>query len=132
MTFVITKEFHFSAAHQLKGLPEEHPCARLHGHNYIVKVELMSEEVDAVGFVLDYGELDHVKHNIDVMLDHRFLNDIFPDINPTAENLAAWLWHRINEGHAGDKMREIHEEWGLTVYISETPKTWASYDGLSL
>lgn len=38
--FRITKEFHFSASHQLTGLPEDHQCARLHGHNYIVEVEL--------------------------------------------------------------------------------------------
>lgn len=30
----IAKGFHFSASHQLYRLPEEHPCARMHGHNY--------------------------------------------------------------------------------------------------
>lgn len=38
--FRITKEFHFSASHQLCRLPVDHQCARLHGHNYIVVVEL--------------------------------------------------------------------------------------------
>ncbi len=33
--FTITKEFHFSASHQLSHLPEDHQCARLHGHNYV-------------------------------------------------------------------------------------------------
>lgn len=38
--FRIRKEFHFSASHQLTHLPPDHQCARLHGHNYIVVVEL--------------------------------------------------------------------------------------------
>lgn len=38
--YEITKEFHFSASHQLDYLPEGHQCKRLHGHNYIVKVTL--------------------------------------------------------------------------------------------
>ena len=39
----ISKEFHFSASHQLFGLKEGHPCGRLHGHNYIVKIFLSGE-----------------------------------------------------------------------------------------
>lgn len=34
--FRITKEYHFSASHRLAHLPDDHQCARLHGHNYVV------------------------------------------------------------------------------------------------
>lgn len=53
----ITKEFHFSASHQLCHLPADHKCARLHGHNYIVGAEL-----DADGFVPDFSDLSVLKH----------------------------------------------------------------------
>ena len=43
----ITKEFHFSASHQLKDLPDDHPCARMHGHNYVVVIELAGEGLGA-------------------------------------------------------------------------------------
>lgn len=36
----ITKGFHFSASHVLDRLPSWHPCARMHGHNYVVVLEL--------------------------------------------------------------------------------------------
>lgn len=52
----ITKEFHFSASHQLIHLPAEHQCHRMHGHNYIVVVELAGAELNADGFVRDYHE----------------------------------------------------------------------------
>ena len=54
--FRITKEFHFSASHQLCRLPPDHQCARLHGHNYVVVVELAAAELNAFGFVRDYHE----------------------------------------------------------------------------
>jgi 6-pyruvoyltetrahydropterin/6-carboxytetrahydropterin synthase len=75
--FTITKEFHFSASHVLDQLPAWHPCARMHGHNYIVVLELSAED-DALippGFVRDYRDLDAFKKWMDDTLDHRHLNE---------------------------------------------------------
>lgn len=118
MTLHITKRFDFSASHQLSGLYEGHQCARLHGHNYVVELELSAsvENLTSTGFVRDYGDLSTFKTWIDKTMDHQHLNDLLPS-NPTAENLAIWL----------------HDQWvdefpELTaVRVSETPKTWAEY-----
>jgi len=113
----ITKEFHFSASHQLKDLPGDHPCARLHGHNYVVTVELAGETLNAHGFVRDYHDLADLKRYIDDELDHRHLNEVLGDDMVTAERLA----------------RHLHDwcaaRWPETsaVSVSETPKTWAEY-----
>lgn len=113
----ISKEFQFSASHQLKQMPTDHPCARLHGHNYIVVVELTSPTLDQYGFVRDYTELKPLKDYIDDTLDHRHLNDVLGDNCATAECLARHLydWCRA--------------QWPETscVKVSETPKTWAEY-----
>jgi 6-pyruvoyltetrahydropterin/6-carboxytetrahydropterin synthase len=113
----ITQEFHFSASHRIPGLPETHPCARLHGHNYIVEVELASETLNAVGFVRDYHELAPLKAHIDGDLDHRHLNDVLGEDCVTAERMARhfydWCAARWPEVSA--------------VRVSETPKTWAEY-----
>ena len=47
--YTIAKRFAFSASHVIGGLPADHPCARLHGHNYEVEVVLQSPTLDAVG-----------------------------------------------------------------------------------
>lgn len=118
----ITKDFAFSASHRLDGLPETHQCARLHGHNYVIRVGIAGP-VGPVGFVVDYGELAPVKGYIDDELDHRHLNDLL-DFNPTAEHLA---------GHLVDVIRElvpaITDEHEVSVAVSETPKTWATVTG---
>lgn len=112
----ITKEFHFSASHQLAHLPDDHQCARLHGHNYIVVVELASKYLSEDGFVRDYHDLKPLKDYIDTRFDHRHLNDVL-DVPSTSEYLARhfydWCAARWPEVSA--------------VKVSETPKTWAEY-----
>lgn len=115
--FSISKQFHFSASHQLFGLDDDHPCSRLHGHNYIAEVVLESQTLNTVGFVRDYRELSDLKDYIDEHLDHRHLNDVLGQNNTTAELLAQ---HLYEWSHA--RWHEV-----VAVRISETPKTWAQY-----
>lgn len=117
--YIISKEFHFSAAHQLNGLPEEHPCSRLHGHNYKVIVGLRSDKLNSVGMVQDYRELSDIKTYIDNQLDHRNLNEVLP-IQPTAENLAYFLYWKFKKQYP----------MLYSVSVKETDKTSATYVNL--
>lgn len=129
----ISKEFTFSAAHRLTDLPPDHQCARLHGHNYIVRV-VLEGQVNEIGFVRDYGDLDEFKHYLDENFDHRYLGfgalldadgpeykavteAVFPG-NPTAENMACsfFCW-----------MKDSGFPEVVAVGVSETSKTWAWY-----
>ena len=85
--YKISKQFSFSASHVLDELPDGHPCAHMHGHNYVVTIHLRSKELNNYGFVRDYRDLNFVKEFLNNTLDHRHLNDIIP-YHPTAENIA--------------------------------------------
>ena len=119
--FRICKRFEFSASHQLTHLAEAHPdhqCARLHGHNYVVELELAAPKLDANGFVVDYGALKVFGQWIDATLDHRHLNDVLASSHATtAENLARGIFNVWAERLA----------YLVAVRVSETPKTWAEY-----
>ncbi len=115
--YKISKQFSFSASHILEGLSLEHPCSRMHGHNYVVTVHLKSEQLNEVGFVKDYRELDNIKKYIDDTLDHRHLNDVF-NFNPTAENIAKHLYDIF----------KIEVPQLYAVEVCETPKTSAIYE----
>ena len=119
--FVISKRFAFSASHTLDGLGEDHPCARLHGHNYEVEVVAEAPEVDDRGFVVDYLELDPVKTFLDAELDHRHLNDVVPG-QPSAERLAWWIFEWCKANLPSEVGRHL-----AAVRVSETPRTWAEY-----
>lgn len=114
--FRISKEFHFSASHRLGHLPADHQCARLHGHNYILVVELAAAQLNPDGFVRDYHDLAALKSHVDQDFDHRHLNDVL-DVPPTSEHLARYFYDWCKA------------RWPETcaVRISETPKTWAEY-----
>jgi 6-pyruvoyltetrahydropterin/6-carboxytetrahydropterin synthase len=115
--FIIRKEFSFSAGHCLLNLPQDHPCVRNHGHNYVVIVELRANALDKIGFVMDYRDLDTIKEYLDKAFDHKFLND-FCTFNPTAENIALHLYAIFKE------------QFPLlyAIEVCETPKTMARYE----
>ena len=116
MTYQITKTFTFAAAHHLPQLPDGHKCRRVHGHNYAVTLTLEADDLDQLGMVRDYGDLDPVKRWLDGTFDHRDLNEELP-VPPTAE----WLARLTFDMWAG-KFPQLAE-----VTVSETPATTASY-----
>lgn len=118
--FIISKTFTFAASHQLTGLGSDHPCSRLHGHNYSVTVTLSSAALSQVGFVWDYRDLDGIKDFIDEELDHRHLNDVV-DFNPTAELLAQWLFEQFSGLFTDTIILK-------SVTVKETEKTSAIYE----
>jgi 6-pyruvoyltetrahydropterin/6-carboxytetrahydropterin synthase len=112
----ISKEFHFSASHLLAGLPKEHPCARLHGHNYVLTMYFRGKP-NEVGFVIDYRDLEPVKKYVDEKLDHRHLNSVFR-CNPTVENMSEAIYWMFKE-----QFPQLS-----AVGLSETPKTRCIYE----
>ena len=115
--YKISKQFSFSASHVLDMLDKGHPCARMHGHNYVITVHLRAETLDQYGFVKDYKALKIVKEFIDSTLDHRHLNNVIPT-HPTSENIARFIYERFK--------LEIPELYA--VEVSETPKTSCIYE----
>ena len=86
----------FAAAHLLRGYPGE--CNRLHGHNWKVEIEASTTSLDELGMGIDFKLLKEGAREAIRDLDHRLLNDIepFDRINPTAENLASYLYDRLS------------------------------------
>ena len=87
----------FAAAHLLRGYPGA--CSRLHGHNWKVEVEALATALDDIGMGIDFKDLKAATLAVLDELDHRHLNEIAPfdRINPTAENIAAYLYGRVGE-----------------------------------
>jgi 6-pyruvoyltetrahydropterin/6-carboxytetrahydropterin synthase len=114
--YTISKEFQFSASHQLKDLKDGHPCGRIHGHNYSLKVFLKGE-LNKEGFVQDYSDLKPISDWVDETLDHRNLNDVF-DFQTSVENMSKYVFDLFKP------------QFPLifAVEMSETPKTNCRYE----
>jgi 6-pyruvoyltetrahydropterin/6-carboxytetrahydropterin synthase len=94
---IVFKEFRFEAAHWLPGVPPQHKCSRMHGHSYLVRVEVSGDVDGTTGMVIDYDIIralfDQLVHS---QLDHRVLNEIEGLENSTSENLAMWIFRRLD------------------------------------
>jgi len=114
--FELTVERQFAAAHYLRGYAG--PCARLHGHNYRVRVSFQGEALDEGGFLLDFAVLKRLCEEAVAPLDHQCLNDLgaFAERNPTAEVLAEYLYRELAQSSAGLPAQVA----AVTVYESDT------------
>lgn len=85
----------FAAAHCLKEVGGK--CESLHGHNFIVEVAVESKELNGLGMVMDFRLLKKKTQEVLDGLDHRYLNELtfFQGKNPSAENLAALIFHEL-------------------------------------
>ena len=101
----------FASAHTLRNYPGA--CSRLHGHNWKVEVEVNATGLDEIGMGVDFKVIRSETKKITDRLDHYFLNDIppFDRINPTAENIAAYLYRELSKR----LNRPIHNDATLTV-----------------
>jgi 6-pyruvoyltetrahydropterin/6-carboxytetrahydropterin synthase len=96
---------YFSAAHFLDGYPGN--CARIHGHNWRITAAVRAEELDKLGFVADFREIKKNLKEITDELDHTMLNDHphFKKLNPSSENVAAWIFGRLKVKTDDDRCR---------------------------
>lgn len=60
----------FSAAHMI---PEHDSCGCIHGHSYIVDVEVEGERSGKFGFVADFKEVKGIVREVCAKLDHKVL-----------------------------------------------------------
>jgi 6-pyruvoyltetrahydropterin/6-carboxytetrahydropterin synthase len=113
---ILTKRFRFEAAHRLPRY--EGPCYHLHGHSYELHVTLEMPVNPETGMTVDFFQLEReVKARVLDHLDHKNINDTLE--NPTAENIAVWIWEQLKEPFP--QMAEIK--------LFETPDSSVSYRG---
>ncbi|QCU89992.1 6-carboxytetrahydropterin synthase QueD [Thiomicrorhabdus sediminis] len=95
--FVLKTLLDFASAHSLRGYPGD--CAKLHGHNWKIEVQVRGEKLNEIGMVIDFKEIKRHAKEVIKELDHSFLNDHehFQEVNPTAENIAVYLFDEINK-----------------------------------
>jgi 6-pyruvoyl-tetrahydropterin synthase len=73
----LERRYEAEAAHQLTaGVPEGHPCRRLHGHRYVITVTIVGDVDPSTGMLLEYAEIDRRVNEALFYVDHRFLNDL--------------------------------------------------------
>ena len=133
--YTVRTEECFDSAHFLAGYDGK--CKNIHGHRWRVVLEVLKENLDDGGMVIDFTDLKHELKNFADTLDHAFiiekgslryethkalLEDDFKivevDFRPTAENFAKYIFDEFK--NKGYDVRAVE--------VYETPKNCARYE----
>jgi 6-pyruvoyltetrahydropterin/6-carboxytetrahydropterin synthase len=83
--YKVKKRIEVAGSHCL-ALDYESKCKNMHGHNWIIEVEISGEVLNTMGMLVDFT---HIKEVV-MKLDHAYINDVVI-VNPTAENICKWI-----------------------------------------
>jgi 6-pyruvoyltetrahydropterin/6-carboxytetrahydropterin synthase len=118
MPYELTTTRHFAAAHQLRLY--DGSLEPLHGHNWRVDVCVGSEQLDSIGVVMDFHELERLVDQVVLPMHNRHLNELeaFAQLNTSTEHVAL---------HIARALRLPSAVRLLWVRVWETPENSARY-----
>lgn len=119
----ITASAGFSAAHHLREYQGK--CENQHGHNWRVTATVRGESLGSDGMLVDFGDLRRMLREVCAELDHTDVNTHphFAVHNPTAENIAAWIFSEVERKLAGAGYVALMD----SVSVEETDGSTASW-----
>ena len=111
----------FASAHCLREYKGK--CENMHGHNWKVRAAFSGTKLDKTGMLFDFTDIKAHLDTIMTYLDHKFLNETppFDKINPTAENIAAFIFEKLKEAET-----ETAKVCEVEVWESETSSATVS------
>jgi 6-pyruvoyltetrahydropterin/6-carboxytetrahydropterin synthase len=121
---LVSKEFTFDAAHHLHCYDGK--CMNLHGHTYKV-IFGISGMVDDRGLMIDFGDIKDIwKNEIEIFLDHRYINETLPPMNTTAENIVVWIYEKMKESLSKEERLDLYKGARVEfIRLYETPTSYA-------
>ncbi|WAG30294.1 6-carboxytetrahydropterin synthase QueD [Staphylococcus chromogenes] len=119
--FELNKDFNFSAAH---AIPDARAgkCQRIHGHTYFVNLTIAGDQLDDLGFLVNFSTLKQLLHD---QFDHYLLNDLahFEGKSPSTEVVAQTIYEMV-EAHLATLK---HNPTCVQVFLRETPSSYVVY-----
>lgn len=126
----LTRKVRFAAAHRYfrpEWSAEENQrvfgsCANPHGHghNYLLEVTVRAPIDAQTGFSANLAEIDEaLRTHVVGTFDHQHINHAIPEFGegrliPTSENIARYIWGRLQDALGGGGMQliriRVHED----------------------
>jgi 6-pyruvoyltetrahydropterin/6-carboxytetrahydropterin synthase len=116
----LRKLVRIEAAHCIANHPGK--CARPHGHSYVIEVFIKGRVDQETGMVKDFYEIKEDCNQVIEVCDHRDLNEMFPDMLTTAENLALYFLGELR----------VRDWRYICVRVHETATGYAEASALEL
>lgn len=119
--FELNKDFNFSSAHYITH-EEAGKCMNVHGHTYFVNLTIAGDELDKMGFLVNFSELKSLIHK---RYDHQLLNDFeeFKDYSPSTEQVAQTIYNIVQ----ASLDKRDNQPKCVQVFVRETPTSYVVY-----
>ncbi|MGF7185958.1 6-pyruvoyltetrahydropterin/6-carboxytetrahydropterin synthase [Desulfitispora alkaliphila] len=116
---------HFDSAHYLRQYSGK--CSNIHGHTWKIEVTVKGSKLNHQGLLIDFGDLKTLLAKVTDQFDHKLINNVdgFTDdeLNPTAENLAYYIYNKFQVAlpeHVAVHQVEVWEsEKSCAIYSEE-------------
>ncbi len=117
--YKLSVDITISGAHRLNNYVGD--CTRLHGHNWKIRVTVISDRLNEAGMVIDFKDLQDLSWQVVGRFDHQFFNEIgpFTEMNPTAENLARHFYNEIDRRLPKHVRMDKISIWETEKYLVE-------------
>lgn len=120
-TFELNKDMHLAAAHYIDD-ERAGDCQHMHGHTYFINLTIAGDELDELGFLVDFKRLKTIVHK---RYDHTLLNDHqeFASRPPTTEEVARQIGLAVQAELDSMDNKPVC----LQVLVRETPTSYVVY-----
>ena len=107
LLFEVEKDFQFEAAHYF-GEGDDPAQRQLHGHSFAGTVRIVGDPRDETGWIRDLWKIQAVLDaKVVRVLDHALLNEVQGLERPALEQIARWVFARLEPELPGLDMVEV-------------------------
>ena len=94
--FEIEKDFQFEAAHYFGHADTNDLFKKVHGHSFKGKETLQGDPQDDKGWIRDLWKIEQIINETIAPLDHTLLNEVEGLSVPSLEQIAQWVFERLD------------------------------------
>ncbi len=124
LTFEIEKDFQFEAAHYFGHADANDLFKKIHGHSFNGTVRIEGNAQEEKGWIRDLWKIDQIITAEIAPLDHTVLNEIEGLEQPALEQIALWIFDRLEPKLPGLSCVEVgRPSCGERARIKRAPKT---------
>ena len=95
LTFEIEKDFQFEAAHFFGHADANDLFKKIHGHSFAGTVRIEGDAQEEKGWIRDLWKIDQIIKEVVAPLDHSLLNEVEGLKQPALEQIAKWIFDRL-------------------------------------
>jgi 6-pyruvoyltetrahydropterin/6-carboxytetrahydropterin synthase len=116
----IWKDFTLDSAVQVRDTRTDHRLSRLHGHTFLLRLQLLAPLDQIMGWTIDFGDVKAQFEPIFKQLDHNPLHELAGISNSDTTSLAHWIYQTAKPLLPQIVQVDLYEAQGCGAIVAES------------